>query len=267
MITEKNKVKRRTFLKASALAGGGMMISFNWLAACKPQAEEAAALPKEWYDINAYLKIADNGAVTIYSPNPEIGQNVKTSMPMIVAEELDVDWEDVTVEQAPLDVSKYTRQLAGGSQSIRLGWEGLRTAGAAARLLLINAAANQWQVPASEISTEGGKLNHGDKKINYGEVASLAGTLEVPDEIPLKDPKDFKIIGTSRKNVDGPKIVSGQPLYGLDTYRDGMLTAMIIHPPAFGMKLKSFNAESARSMPGITDVFSVNTQPDGAEMQ
>jgi len=267
MSTEKTTLKRRTFLKASALAGGGMMISFNWLTACKPSEEEVAALPKEWYDVNAYLKIADNGAVTIYSPNPEIGQNVKTSMPMIVAEELDVDWEDVTVEQAPLDVSKYTRQLAGGSQSIRAGWQGLRTAGATARVMLIGAAAQQWNVPASEIKTSGGKLIHGDKEMSYGEVASLAGTMDVPEDVKLKDPSEFKIIGTSRKNVDGPHIVTGKPLYGLDTYRDGMLTAMIIHPPAFGMKLKSFNADAARSMPGIRDVFSINTQPEGAEMQ
>ena len=147
------------------------MISFNWLTACKPTPEQAASLPKEWYDINAYLKIADNGLVTIFSPNPEIGQNVKTSMPMIVAEELDVDWGDVTVEQAPLDVTKYTRQLAGGSQSIRLGWESLRMAGATARKMLINAAAQQWSVPAGEITTSMGKLKHGDKEISYGEVA------------------------------------------------------------------------------------------------
>ncbi len=267
MIKEKNKLNRRTFLKASAMAGGGMMITFNWLTACKPTPEQVASLPKDWFDINAYLKIADNGMVTIFSPNPEIGQNVKTSMPMIIAEELDVDWNDVTVEQAGLDVSKFTRQLAGGSQSIRLGWESLRMAGATARSMLIQAAAQEWQVPASEITTSMGKLKHGDKELSYGEVASIAGTLAVPEEVTLKDPKDFKIIGTSRKNVDAPKIVTGQPLYGIDTYKDGMLMAMIIHPPAFGMKVKSVNADKAKAMPGIKDVFTINVRPEGAEMQ
>ncbi len=267
MTVVKTTVNRRNFLKASALAGGGMMISFNWLTACKPNPEEIASIPKEWFDVNAYLKIADNGLVTIYSPNPEIGQNVKTSMPMLVAEELDVDWKDVIVEQAGLDLQNYTRQLAGGSQSIRMAWEPLRKAGASARHLLREAAAQTWKVDVSEITTKEGKLIHGDKTLGYGEVASLAGTLEVPEDVPLKDPKEFKIIGTGRKNVDGKKIVTGQPLFGIDTYREGMLTAMIIHPPAFGMKLQSMEADEARAMPGIVDVVTINARPEGAEMQ
>ena len=118
------------------------MIGFSWLASCAPTSEEAAlVLPDEWFDINAFLKIGDNGVVTIMSPNPEIGQNVKTSMPMIIAEELDVDWKNVVVEQAGLSTTKYVRQLAGGSQSIRQGWQSLRMAGATARRMLIDAAA------------------------------------------------------------------------------------------------------------------------------
>ncbi|MDH3711900.1 MAG: molybdopterin-dependent oxidoreductase [Cyclobacteriaceae bacterium] len=227
-----------------------------------------ASMPKDWFDINAFLKVADNGMVTIMSPNPEIGQNVKTAMPMIIAEELDVDWDDVTVEQAGYDISKYTRQLAGGSQSIRQGWESLRMAGATARRMLMQAAAEQWQVPVTEITTEAGTLKHGDKTLSYGEVANAAATVEVPKEIELKDPQDFKIIGSTRKNVDGPDIVRGTPLFGLDVQREGMLIAMIEHPPAFGMKLQSVNSEAAKAMPGIVDVITINTAvPEGSEAQ
>ncbi|HZJ19765.1 MAG TPA: molybdopterin cofactor-binding domain-containing protein [Pricia sp.] len=261
MTLVKTSYNRRSFLKSSALAGGGMVLGFSWLASCKPTPEQVRNMPKEWFNINGFLKIGDNGMVTIMSPNPEIGQNVKTSMPMIVAEELDIDWKDVIVEQAPLNTAVFQRQLAGGSQSIRAGWEGLRMAGATARHMLIVAAAEAWQVPAEEITTDAGKLFHkaSDRSIGYGEVASAAAKLDVPEEVALKDVKDFKIIGTSRKNVDGLKIVTGKPLYGLDTQTEGMLIAMIAHPPAFGMKLKSFDATDAKKMPGIKDVFEMKT--------
>lgn len=260
----KTSIGRRSFLKASALAGGGFMLSFSWLGACQTKPEDALAMAKEWFELNGYLKVGDNGVVTIMSPNPEIGQNVKTSMPMIVAEELDVDWKNVIVEQAPLNTDIFVRQLAGGSQSIRQGWKGLRMAGATARHMLREAAATTWNVPANEITTEAGMLHHkaSGKSAGFGEMASAAAKLEVPKEVELKDNKDFKIIGTSRKNVDGPKIVTGKPLYGLDYRKDGMLIAMIAHPPAFGMKLKSVDDTEARSMPGIKDVFTIKSYED-----
>ena len=235
MASIKTTYNRRSFLKASALAGGGMMLGFNWLAGFKP-VHAAAALhrtPEAWYGINAFLKIAENGVVTIMSPNPEIGQNVKTSMPMIVAEELDVDWKDVIVEQAGLDTQNFTRQLAGGSQSIRQGWKGLRMAGATARRMLLEAAAKRLDVPVEELTTDAGIITHtgSGQTLGYGDVASEAASVEVPEEVQLKDPKDFKIIGTTRKNVDAPKIVRGEPLFGLDFHRDGMLIAMIEHAP------------------------------------
>jgi len=262
----KTNYDRRSFIKVSTLSSGGMLLGFSWLASCKP--DQLANLPKEWFDINGFLKIADNGQITIMSPNPEIGQNVKTAMPMIVAEELDVNWDQVIVEQAGFDLQKYTRQLAGGSQSIRQGWESLRMAGATARRMLMEAAAKQWNVPVTEVTTKEGVINHEDKSIGYGEIAAVAATLTVPEEVELKDPKDFKIIGTPRKNVDGAKIVTGKPQFGLDTQRDGMLIAMIEHPPAFGMKLKSLDASSAKGMPGIHDVITINTTvPEGKEAQ
>ncbi len=241
------------------------MLGFSWLASCNPSPEKIRKMPKEWFKINGYLKIGENGMVSIMSPNPEIGQNVKTSMPMIVAEELDVNWNDVLVEQAPLDTAIFTRQLAGGSQSIRQGWESLRMAGAAARTMLRQAAADAWQVPLAEVTSSEGLLYHKGtgKSATYGEMAAAASQVPVPTEVELKDVKDFKIIGTSRKNVDGPKIVTGQPLYGLDYKREGMLIAMIAHPPAFGLRLKSYDGSSAEAMPGIKGVFTMKTFNDG----
>lgn len=270
MTLVKTSYNRRSFLKTSVAAGGGLVLGFSWLVGCKPSgAEEALVMPKNWYDINGFLKIGENGVVTIMSPNPEIGQNVKTSMPMIVAEELDVDWKNVVVEQAPLNTAVFTRQLAGGSQSIRQGWQGLRMAGASARHMLKEAAAQAWQVPAAEITTAAGVLYHkkSDKEAGYGEMASAATQIPIPKEVQLKKIKDFSIIGTSRKNVDGLKIVTGQPLFGLDYHREGMLIAMIVHPPAFGMKLKSVDDAAAKAMPGIKDVFVMKTYNDGYEKQ
>lgn len=257
------QINRRSFLKVSTAAGGGMMLGFSWLASCSTPGETVKAPPKEWFDINAYIKIGDNGTVTLYSPNPEIGQNVKTSMPLIVAEELDVDWKDVVVEQADLNLIKYSRQLAGGSQSIRQGWQGLRMAGATGRRMLMEAAAKQWNVPVGELTTENGVVSHkaSNQSAGYGELAGAAALIPVPEEVELKDPKDFKLIGGDIKNVDAKKIVTGQPLFGLDVDEEGMLTAMIVHPPAFGMKMKNWDGSRAKAMPGIRDVFVINTEP------
>jgi len=263
----KTTYDRRSFLKTTALAGGGMILSFSWLAGCKPRPEEALALPEEWFELNSYIKIGENGVVTLMSPNPEFGSNVKTSMPMILAEELDIDWKKVIVEQADFFPERFDRQFTGGSQGIRQGWKPLRTAGATARQMLVNAAAQAWNVPAEEIATEAGTLYHkpSGKKAGYGEMASLAAGLPVPEEVPLKEIKDFKTIGTSRKNVEGLNIVTGKPMFGIDHTQDGMLIAMIAHPPAFGLKVKSVDDSAARSMPGIKDVFTIKTLSDDYE--
>ncbi|MFC3414223.1 xanthine dehydrogenase family protein molybdopterin-binding subunit [Algoriphagus hitonicola] len=259
MTTVNTKLNRRSFLKVSALAGGGMVLSFSWLAGCKPTPEETLGMPKEWFELNSYIKIGENGAVTLYSSSPEFGQNIKTSMPMILAEELDVDWKNVMVEQGNFDTNRFQRQFAGGSQSIRQGWTPLRTAGATARAMLVTAAAQTWSVPQSEITTASGILEHkgSGKKAHYGEMASLASTLEVPEKVDLKARKDFKIIGTSKKNVDVQQIITGKPLFGLDYKVEGMKYASIIHPPAFGMRLKSFDGDKAKAMPGIQDLFTI----------
>ena len=253
----KTHIGRRSFIKRSTLAGGGLVLGINWFASCKADATTIQQLPKNWYKFNGYLQIGENGLVTILSPNPEIGQNVKTSMPMIVAEELDIDWKDVIVEQANLDTKLYSWQLAGGSQSIRGSWDPLRMAGATAKEMLKQAAAKEWSVPIEELTTELGMIQHkaSGKSEGYGFFASKASELEVPKEVKLKEISEYKIIGTSRKNVDGLKLVTGKPLFGLDYKVDGMLYAMVIHPPAFGLKFKDADLETAKKMPGIKDVF------------
>ena len=264
----KTSVGRRSFLKSTALTGGGMMLGVSWMASCQSKTEEELlTMPNEWFDINAYLKIGDNGVVTIFSPNPEFGQNVKTSMPMLVAEELDIDWKNVIVEQAPFKAESFGFQFSGGSRGIMSRWEGLRMAGASARHMLREAAAEAWQVPVEEVSTEAGVLHHkaSSQSAGYGEVASAAANIPVPEEVKLKEIKDFKIIGTSHKNVDGANIVTGKPMFAMDTQKEGMLIAMIEHPPAFGMKLKSIDDSATRSMPGIKDVFTIKTYNDDYE--
>ncbi|MBU3822821.1 molybdopterin-dependent oxidoreductase [Flavobacteriaceae bacterium XHP0103] len=261
----KTSYNRRSFIKTSALAGGGLMLNFCWFTSCKsPSEEEVLNPPKEWFEFNGYIKIADNGQVTIMSPNPEGGQNIKTSMPMIVAEELDIDWKDVIVEQAPLNTALYNRQFIGGSQAIRTSWNNLRMAGATARQMLCEAAAKSWNVPIGEITTSNGILKHeiSGKTAHYGELASEAVNIPIPKEIQVKSINEFNIIGTSQKNVEGKNIVTGKPLFGLDTYKEGMLTAMIVHPPAFGLKLKSVDDATVKLMPGIKDVFSIKVLND-----
>jgi isoquinoline 1-oxidoreductase subunit beta len=258
----KTQYNRRSFIKVSAAAGGGMLIGFSWLTGCVSDTNvEKVEIPNEWFDINGYIKIGDTGLVTIYSPNPEIGQNVKTSMPMIVAEELDVDWKNVVVEQAPLNTGFYQNQFAGGSLSIRLSWNALRMAGATGRRMLLEAAAKEWEVPVLDLNATQGiiKEKNGERTITYGEIASKAVGIEIPKEVELKDIKDFKLIGTSVKNVDAKKIVTGKSLFGLDFKREGMQLAMIQHPPAFGMKVKDFNEEEIKRMPGVKDAFIIDT--------
>ena len=250
------ELKRRSFLKIAGAASGGLLLGFNWLG-CNAPVEKIVkkSLPENWYDLNAFLKIGENGLVTIFSPNPEIGQNVKTSMPMIIAEEMDIDWNDVLVEQAPLSVD-FDRQVAGGSQSIRYGWESLRKTGATARNMLLQAAANKWSVPIGSLKTDKGIItNEKGETITYGELAQAAMAVTVPEEVDLKDPKDFKIIGNSKRNVDIDVIVTGKSAYGLDTKRSGMVYAKAIRPPAFGMTLKSFDDANAKSVNGVIDVF------------
>lgn len=258
-MTPSNKItfSRRSFLKTSALASGGMLIGFNVLNACKADVEPPIDISQlNFNDFNAFIKISDEGKVTIFSPNPEIGQGVKTSMPMLIAEELDVLWDDVYVQQGVLDNKNYQRQVAGGSQSIRYGWLPLRQTGATAKQMLINAAAAKWGVDASECSAKQGVItNANGDTFGYGEVVKEAASLEVPEDVKLKDPKDFTIIGQGKGNVDIDKIITGKPLFGLDYKEEGMQYASVLRPPAFGQKLESFDDTATKSTTGVTSVI------------
>ena len=263
--SNKSTFSRRGFIKSTALAGGGMLIGFNLFTACKQEAELPVDISQlNFNDFNAYIKISDEGKVTIFAPNPEIGQGVKTSMPMLIAEDLDVAWKDVYVQQAPLDTENFWRQVAGGSQSIRLGWNPLRQTGATARQMLVNAAAAKWGIDASECKTNEGVItNSNGDKLGYGEVVNEAAKLEVPDGVTLKEPKDFKIIGKDIANVDIDEIVTGKPLFGMDYKEEGMLYACVLRPPAFGQTLDSYDDTGARALPGVIDVFTIGEKARG----
>ena len=252
---------RRSFMKVSLAAGGGMLLSFNFLA-CKPDASPIANVipplptPNQWFDINAYLKIGDTGLVSIISPNPEIGQNVKTSMPMIVAEELDIDWKDGVVEQSPLNTVDFDRQVAGGSQSIRQSWGALRQAGATARQMLLETAAEKWDVGIAACTIENGVVTGpNNEKLTYGELAKEAAQREVPKDVKLKDPSQFKIIGHSKTNVDMEPLITGKPLFGIDTKVEGMKYAVALRPFTNGQELLDFDASKAEAINGVEQVF------------
>ena len=260
----RTKIGRRSFIKISAATGGGLLVGFNWLLSCKSLDfnKSQKPVPEEWFNMNGYIRINGNSMVTILSPNPEIGQNVMTSMPMIVAEELDVPWENVIVKQGKLDEDSFKNpQFAGGSLSIMRGWDPLRIAGAAARFMLMKAASYEWRADINQLTTNEGFIYNSakTKKIEYGEIASKAVNIKVPENLKLKDPKNYKIIGTSKKNVEGQKIVKGENLFGIDYHTDEMLLAMIEHPPAFGLRVKSYNKDEIDSLPGVIDTFLIDT--------
>ncbi|MBT3742145.1 MAG: molybdopterin-dependent oxidoreductase [Polaribacter sp.] len=248
---------RRNFLKTSILASGGMLIGFNLLKACKPEAVMPVDIESlNFNDFNAFIKISNDGYITVFSPNPEIGQGVKTSMPMIIAEELDVEWSKVNVIQGVLDTKNFKRQIAGGSQSIRSSWDAFRQTGATAKQMLVNAAAIKWNVDASTCKASKGIItNANGDKLGYGEVVKEAALLEVPEDVKLKEIKDYTIIGQEIVNVDMDKIILGKPLFGLDYKAEGMVYASVLRPPIFGQKLESFDASEAKKINGVLDVI------------
>ena len=248
---------RRSFMKLAAAAGGGLFLGFNWTnSSALPVIVDVKGVADGSVNFNSYLSIGTNNVITIVSPNPEIGQGIKTAFPMIVAEELDADWKQVKTVQGNLDTGAFERQVTGGSGAVPHSWERLRKAGATARYLLVEAAATRWKVPASEITTENGKVYHktSGKSLTYGELAQEASKITAPKDVKLKNEKDFKLIGQAVHNVDNHNIATGKPLFGLDFYREGMLFSIIQRPKAFGLKLKSVNSDAAKAMPGIVDV-------------
>jgi isoquinoline 1-oxidoreductase beta subunit len=245
------------FLKATAALGGGLLL--QTILPRTARAETAV--------LNAFIRIAPDGIVTIMSKNPEIGQGIKTMLPMLIAEELDVAWQDVRIEQAPLDAARYGQQVAGGSMATPVNYDPLRRAGAAGRAMLVTAAAQAWDVPASECRTEAGVVHHDrtGQSLGYGALASRAASVPVPDlaDVTLKDPKTFRIIGQPIHGVDNPKIVTGQKLFGIDTVLPGMLHAVFEKCPVFGGKIVSANLDVIKALPGVHDAFIVHGQGGG----
>ena len=246
------KTSRRDFLKISGIVGGGLMVGFN-LYSCSNEIEDTGNDPQE---INAFIWINGDGSATIMAKNPEIGQGVRTSLPMILAEELDLPWNRIEVKQAKLD-RRFGPQYAGGSTAVTTNYDNLRKAGAAVRSVLVMAAAAKWGVSADQCKTKEGFVVNGRNKYHYGEVALEAAELELPEEPLLKDPKNFSIIGVSKPDVDLHKIVTGKPLFGIDQEIDGMVYASIIKPEVFQSTVVSFNAEKAKAMPGVIDVIKI----------
>ncbi len=259
---EKLTMNRRTFLRASALAGGGMLLGMYYAPVTHAQVTSTPAVA----ELNAFIRIAPDGAVTIIGKNPEIGQGVKTMLPMLIAEELDVDWHNVTVEQGKLNEPVYGPQFAGGSTATPINWEPMRKTGAAARMMLIAAAAQTWGVPESECTTESGRVLHkaSNRSLGYGELASKAATLAPPDpdSVPLKDPKDYRLIGKPTPSVDNAAIVTGMLTYASDVTLPGMLSAVFVKCPVFGGKVKQANLDVVRAQPGVRHAFVVEGGSD-----
>lgn len=249
-----SQISRRSFIKVSAIAGSGMLLSFSFLNAMENKENTSEFI----FSPNAYIKINGDNTITLMAPNPEIGQGVKTSLPLIIAEELCVDWKNIIVEVAPLD-NQFGNQTAGGSGAIRSRFMPLREVGATAREMLINAAAKKWNVAVEECIAENGTIIHklSSKVATYGELASLAATLEIPTKPKLKEATEFKYLGSRIHDVDAKAISQGKALYGIDTRKEGMLFAMVARSPAYGKKLAEVDDSQALKINGVKKVVQI----------
>jgi isoquinoline 1-oxidoreductase beta subunit len=263
-------VSRRDFVRAGVAAGGGLLIA---VYGCKPGDKSTAAgvaggAAGGTLEPNAFVRIDPDGSVTVIAKHLEMGQGTYTGLSTIVAEELDADWAKVKVEGAPADTAKYTNtkmgmQGTGGSNAIANSWEQYRKAGATARAMEIAAAAQQWGVGAAELTTEPGAVVHAksNKRAEYGTLVAAAAGLPVPEQVALKDPKDFRYIGKDRApgRVDAKSKSTGTAQYTQDVKLPGLLTAVVAHGPRFGAKVKSFDATKAKAVPGVVDVVQIPT--------
>jgi isoquinoline 1-oxidoreductase beta subunit len=254
------QLSRRAFLTTGLAAGGGLLLTLN--VGCAPSVGQPMSVGSNTgADLNPFISIAPDGIVTIVAKNPEIGQGMKTTLPMLIADELDADWSQVRTEQALLNPI-YGEQFAGGSMATPLNWDPMRRVGAAGRQMLLAAAAHSWEVPADECDTSHGTVRHrpSGRTLTYGDLAAKAATLPTPDlaSVKLKDPKDYRIIGKFTGGVDSPLVLAGRPLFGIDTVLPGMLYATFEKAPVFGGRVVSANIAAVKAMPGVHDAFIVH---------
>ena len=256
------RLDRRSFLKVTALGTGGVLIGLQMEPEAKAQGRGAPAAPP---DPHAYIKVASDGTVTIMAKNPEVGQGIRTMLPMLIAEELDVDWKSVKIEQTDFDDTKYAGQVAGGSTGTPNNWTPMRQVGAAGRAMFITAAAQTWSVPETECTTASGRVLHqsSNRSVNYGELAAKVATLPAPAPASLKfkDPADYKIIGHSQPGSDVPAIVTGKPIFNIDVIVPGMQYAVFEKCGVFGGKVVSSNIEDIKKLPGVKNAFVIE-RPD-----
>jgi isoquinoline 1-oxidoreductase beta subunit len=263
-VTNSTVVDRRSFLRVSALAGGGMMLAFHFDPVAELLAQPQG--PAAQFVVGAFIKISPQGVVTIMAKNPETGQGVKTMLPMLIAEELDAKWSDVKIEQSDFNPTIYGQQSAGGSTATPNNWDPLRRVGAAGRAMLIAAGTQAWGVPESECTAADGRVIHrpSNRSLSYGELATKAAALTPPElkSVTLKDPKTYKIIGTAVRGVDVPSIVTGKPIFSIDFTLPGMQHAVFQKAPVFGAKVASANLEEIKAMPGVKHAFVVEGTTD-----
>src|SRR5262245_8410692 len=257
-MTKNMTVTRRLFLKTTAVAGGGLMIGGIVPGLVQPASAAGVLEPNVW------VKITADGKARIMLSMLEMGQGVMTAMPMLLAEELDVDWNDVTTEWVGADV-RYGNpgfggaQTTAGSNSTRGMWKILREAGAGARMMLISAAAKDWGVPENSLTTDKGAVIHqaSNRRATYGSLVDKAAALPVPKTVTLKDPKTFKLLGKDVPRLDIPSKVNGTAGFGVDVKLPGMLVARVLRCPVFGGKVASFNADKAKAVPGVKHVVQI----------
>jgi isoquinoline 1-oxidoreductase beta subunit len=244
---------RRALLKTGAVAGGGFFLSWGL------DANGAVAADLAPMELNAYVRIARDGGMTIFGKNPECGQGIKTMLPMIIAEEMEADWSRVQIATAPTDAKLYGQQWAGGSQSTPQNYDPLRRVGAAGKQMMLEAAAVTWTVPVTQCVAASGVVTHPPtgRKLTYGQLAETAASIPAPDvkTVTLKDPKDFTIVGRSVRGFDSPRIVRGEPIFGIDVTRPGMLYAVFTQCPVHGGKVKSAKLHAVLAMPGVKKAF------------
>src|SRR5881409_120210 len=254
------QVTRRAFLETAGAAGAGLVISFYLPSGLRFRSPTAGPFAP-----NAWLRIGEDESVLVIVDRSEMGQGVTTALPMLLAEELEADWSRIRIEFAPADKA-YTNPMfgmqgTGGSTSVRAAYTPLRKAGAAAREMLVSAAAETWGVDKAACRAEKGAVVHtpSNRRLTYGKLVAKAATVPLPHDVPLKDPKDWKILGTRVKRLDSPAKVDGSAVFGIDVKAPGLLVAVVARSPVFGGKVKSFDAAKAKAVPGVRQVVEISS--------